>query len=75
MKEILTAEEGTEATKQRQIYIAKIGKRFSFQDLKSKLDGLVSVINEEVDNEATIKSMLREIVYGLEILAQKEDKI
>lgn len=67
-EEILTAEEGTEATKQRQIYTAKISKRFSSQDLKSKLDGLVSVINEEVDNEA-IKSMLREIVYGLESLA------
>ena len=67
-EEILTAEEGTEATKQKQIYIAKISKRFSSQDLKSKLDGLVSVINEEVDNEA-IKSMLREIVYGLESLA------
>lgn len=67
-EEILTAEEGTEATKQKQIYIAKIGRRFSSQDLKSKLDGLVSVINEEVDNEA-IKSMLREIVYGLESLA------
>jgi len=31
----------------------------------------VSVINEEVDNEA-IKSMLREIVYGLESWLQKE---
>ena len=63
-EEILTAEEGTEATKQKQIYIAKIGRRFSFQDLESKLDELAKVIGEGAENDV-IKDMLREIIYDL----------
>ncbi len=63
-EEILTAEEGTEATKQRQIYVAKISKRFSSQDLENKLNELIKVISEEVSSD-TVKDILKGIIYDL----------
>jgi len=64
-EEILTAEEGTEATKQKQIYVAKISKRFSSQDLEIKLNELANIISEGVSSD-TIKDMLKGIIYDLE---------
>jgi len=63
-EEILTAEEGTEATKQKQIYVAKNSKRFSSHDLENKLDELAKVIGEGAENDL-IKGILREIIYDL----------
>ena len=72
-EEILTAEEGTEATKQKQIYVAKISKRFSSQDLENKLDELAKVIGEGAENDL-IKGILREIIYDLGSSVAGRDK-
>jgi len=64
-EEILTAEEGTEATKHKQIYIAKMSKTFSLEDLMSKLERLAKAIEAKAEGD-TIKEMLREIIYGAE---------
>ena len=67
-EELLTAEEGTEATKHKQIYVAKMSKRFSSEELLHKLDGLAKAIEEKAEGNA-IKGMLREIIYGSEGLS------
>lgn len=67
-EEILTAEEGTEATKHKQIYIAKMSKRLSSAELQSKLDELAKAIDGGAEGDA-IKDMLREIIYGPESLS------
>jgi len=41
-EEILTAEEGTEATRHRQIYVAKMSKRLPLEGLQRKLGALRS---------------------------------
>lgn len=64
-EEILTAEEGTEATKHKQIYVAKMSKRLSFEELVSKLEGLAKAIDGKAEGN-TIKGMLREVIYGSE---------
>jgi len=64
-EEVLTAEEGTEATAHKQIYVAKIGRKFTFEDLAGKLEKLAKAIEEQADANM-IKMMLREIIYGSE---------
>ncbi len=63
-EELLTAEEGTEATKHKQIYVAKMTRKFQTEELLNRLDKLAEAIDEKVDDD-TIKDMLREIIYGL----------
>jgi len=62
-EEILTAEEGTEATKHKQIYIAKMSKRLSSEDLQRKLGDLAELIDQRAA-EDKIKAMLAEIIHG-----------
>ena len=64
-EEILTAEEGTEATTHKQIFVAKISKKFTLEELMGKLEKLAKVVDEQVDAD-TIKRMLKEIIYGSE---------
>lgn len=72
-EEILTPEEGTEATKHKQIYVAKVSRICSLSDLMEKLDMLVKVIDGNVDGD-TIKGMLKEIIYGVENPASEQGK-
>ena len=62
-EEILTAEEGTEATRHRQIYVAKMSKRLSLEGLQRKLGNLAELIDQRAEGDK-IKAMLAEIIHG-----------
>lgn len=62
-EEILTAEEGTEVTKHKQIYVAKMGKRLSSEALQRKLRDLAELIEKSPEGDK-IKKMLAEIIRG-----------
>jgi len=62
-EEILTAEEGTEATRHRQIYVAKMSKRLSLEGLQRKLGNLAELIGQRAEGDK-IKAMLAEIIHG-----------
>lgn len=61
-EDILTAEEGTEATKHKQIYSAKMSKRMSSEELYKKLGELEDLVRRGAD-EKEIKGKLREMIY------------
>lgn len=62
-EEILTAEEGTEVTKHKQIYVAKMGKRLSSEALQRKLGDLAELIEKRPEGDK-IKKMFAEIIRG-----------
>jgi len=62
-EEILTAEEGTEATIHRQIYVAKMSKRLSSEVLQRKLRDLAELTEKRPGGDE-IKGMLAEIIRG-----------
>ena len=62
-EEILTAEEGTEVTKHKQIYVAKMGKRLSSEALQRKLRDLAELIEKRPEGDK-IKKMFAEIIRG-----------
>lgn len=62
-EELLTAEEGTEATKHRQVYVAKMNKELSVEALWRKLEELAELIEQGVEG-SEVKGMLRAIIYG-----------
>jgi len=64
-EEILTAEEGTEVTTHKQIFVAKTSKKFTFEELTGKLERLAKAIDEQAD-ASVIKRMLKEIISGSE---------
>lgn len=64
-EDILTAEEGTEATRHKQIYVAKMSKRLPSEVLESKLSELAELIEQGAEGDK-IKEMLARIIYGSE---------
>lgn len=62
-EEILTAEEGTEVTKHKQIYVAKMSKRLSSEALQRKLVDLAELIEKRPEGDE-IRKMLAEIIRG-----------
>lgn len=62
-EDILTAEEGTDATKHKQIYIAKMSKKLSSEKLYEKLRVLEELVRCGAD-EKEIREKLQEIIYG-----------
>ncbi|MEM3484814.1 MAG: nucleoside-diphosphate sugar epimerase/dehydratase [Candidatus Methanomethyliaceae archaeon] len=62
-EEILTAEEGTEVTKHKQIYVAKMVKKLPPEVLEAKLKELAELLDQWADGNK-IKEVLAEIIYG-----------
>ncbi|MEM0488761.1 MAG: nucleoside-diphosphate sugar epimerase/dehydratase [Candidatus Bathyarchaeia archaeon] len=64
-EEVLSAEEGTVATKHKQIYIARITKYLPKEILENKLNELLKLASQNVDNNK-IKEALYKIIYSTE---------
>lgn len=62
-EEILSAEEGTIATKHKQIYIAKMTKEVPYELLEAKLEELAGLVTQFPDKNK-IKEALYNIIYG-----------
>lgn len=62
-EEVLSAEEGTVATKHRQIYMAKITRKPAPKVISQKLEKLSALVDQGADT-SEIKEALREIIYG-----------
>ena len=59
-EELLTAEEGTIATKYEKVFIARTSERYSIEDIQLVLEEFRDAVNEEVGTaDAHIKSILR----------------
>jgi len=70
-EELLTAEEGTEATKHKQIYVARMSKSLPSEVLQSKLNTLAEFIEQRQEAEGVkgkVKEMLVGIIHGSESL-------
>jgi FlaA1/EpsC-like NDP-sugar epimerase len=62
-EELLTAEEGTEATKHEQIFMAKMNARLSSTELSRYLEDLEQLIYQEEDGDK-IREVLKETVFS-----------
>jgi len=62
-EELLTAEEGTEATKHKQIFVARMSAEISETELSKYLEKLEELATFASDGK-TIKNVLREMIFG-----------
>jgi FlaA1/EpsC-like NDP-sugar epimerase len=59
-EELLTAEEGTEATRHKKVYVAKKGQAYGLEDMRSILKEFDAVLRKpSVRNDIRIKELLR----------------
>jgi len=70
-EDILTAEEGTEATKHEQIFVAKMNAGLSSMELSRYLGNLERLVNQEEDGDK-IREALKETVFGSTSEHQRE---
>jgi FlaA1/EpsC-like NDP-sugar epimerase len=62
-EELLTAEEGTQATRYEQIFVAKMNGELPSEVLQAKLHELAGLIEREVEG-SRLKEAVKEIIYG-----------
>lgn len=62
-EELLTAEEGTQATRYEQIFVAKMNGQLPSEALQDRLDELAGLIERGVDG-SRLKEAVKEIIYG-----------